>query len=175
MTIQRPGTWSAAPRRGGCRRAGRDAGRPREPIDPGPKAVSIGDIHTDDHLFALPPFFKRSHLLFSLEREQKSNQKRCLPAPPTLRVWFHQATPAPPPLMLYDPPESWRLPTRTPFCEISEPGPSWTANGPSTTFKAAITGQQCSNTRGLVNVLTPGERAGDESRSRDLARGADAA
>jgi hypothetical protein len=58
--------------------------------------------------------------------------------------------------------------SRTSVCLV---GPKCRA----TTFKAAITGQQCSNTRGLVNVLTPGERAGDESRSRDLARGADAA
>jgi len=32
------------------------------------------------------------------------------------------------------------------------------ANGPATTFKVAITGQQCSNMRGLVTVLTPGPR-----------------
>ena len=49
----------------------------------------------------LPFFFRAS---------KKGNQKRYLPATPTLGAWFHQASPALPPLMLYDPPESWRLP-----------------------------------------------------------------
>ena len=61
-------------------------------------------IHTNDHLFSLPAFLT-THLPFFW-----SEQKRYLPAPPTHGVWFHQATPSPAPLMLYDPPEFERLP-----------------------------------------------------------------
>jgi hypothetical protein len=90
------------------------------------------NIHADDHRCAVPPFLKAPTPLFFGARNKVT--KKIPLHTPTLGAWFHPGHPASDPLMLYDPPESGRWSHEKLFCEISEPGPSWTAR-PATPWR----------------------------------------